>query len=614
MSKAPGTGTDPGSGHTKNRTAIKPSRSPLYFYLSGITLAALFIVPAASIQTFFILDTPVISEGKIQWSIFLMPIAVITIAGMMIGRIRLLSDLLKQSSNQQQRELLNNTSSIVYIKDMEGRFTFINRRFEELFHITEQDIKGKTDYDILPKDQADTFRKNDMMTVSAGKPMEFDEVVKQDDGDHTYISVKFPLKNAAGEIYASCGISTDITERNNMEEALRRSQKMDAIGQLTGGIAHDFNNQLGVIIGYLDFLKDYAANDEKPLKWIATASRAAQRCVDLTQQLLAFSRSKAKHTVIVNLNETFKDMDNMLSHSITPEVEIQYFLADNLWPVETDLGEFQDVILNLVINARDAMPNGGKLIIETCNKKIDADYASLHHEVKAGEYVQIRLSDNGVGMDKETQEHVYEPFYTTKPEGEGTGLGLAMVYGFAERFDGHVQVYSELGVGTSFHLYLPRSTASQAADDTDTQEPKMPTGNETILVVDDEADLLQLACQHLTDLGYRIYQAENAARALEILSEEINIDMLFSDVVMPGGTSGYELAQQATQQRPGLKVLLTSGFASKTIAQNGQVKFSEHLLNKPYRKAELAQWIRRVLDEKPEAISSGKTGSESNCF
>ncbi len=215
----------------------------------------MFIIPAAFIQTFLILDASVISEGKIQWGIFLMPMVVITIAGLMIGRIRLLSDLLEQSSNQQQRELLNNTSSVVYIKDMEGRYTFINRKFEELFQLKEQDIKGKTDYDILPKEKADTFRKNDMMVVAAGKPLEFDEVVKLDDGDHTYISVKFPLKNAAGEIYATCGISTDITERINMEEALRRSQKMDAIGQLSGGIAHDFNNQLGVIIGYLDLLE-----------------------------------------------------------------------------------------------------------------------------------------------------------------------------------------------------------------------------------------------------------------------------------------------------------------------------------------------------------------------
>lgn len=579
--------------------AIKGRHSPLYFYLTGIILASLFIVPAATIQTFYILDSSIIADGKFQWSLFIMPVAVITVAGLMIGRIKLLSDMIEQSSQQQQRELLNNTSSLAYMKDMDGRYLFINRRFETLFHITEQEIIGKTDYDILPKEKADSFRKNDRMAVEAGKPLEFDETVTQDDGEHTYISVKFPLKDASGEIYATCGISTDITERITMEEALRRSQKMEAIGQLTGGIAHDFNNQLGVIIGYLDFLKRYVANDEKPLRWIETASLATQHCVDLTQQLLSFSRSKTKQTTVVNVNEAIKDMDNMLSHSITPEVEIQYSLAEPLWSVETDLGELKDVILNLVINARDAMPNGGKLIIRTRNINIDSDNASLHPEVKAGDYVEIEFSDNGVGMDKKTQEHVYEPFFTTKPEGKGTGLGLSMVYGFVERYEGYINVESEPGLGSSFCFYLPRCDAANVALKTSDDDTSQLTGSSSILVVDDEVELLQLAREYLLDLGYSVFTTENAAEALEILSQE-NIDLLFSDVVMPGGMNGYELAQQATQIQPQLKVLLTSGFAAKSIAQNDLQKFSENLLSKPYRRDDLAKRIRLVLDKQTE--------------
>ncbi len=575
--------------------AIKGSRSPRYFYLTGIAWASLFIVPAATIQTFFILDSSIIADGKVQWGVFIMPIVVITIAGLMIGRIRLLSHMIEQNSEQQQRELLNNTSSLVYMKDMDGRYLFINRRFETLFHITEHEIKGKTDYDIVSKEKAESFRKNDRMAAEAGKPLEFDETLIQDDGEHTYISVKFPLKNASGEIYAICGISTDITDRITMEESLRRSQRMDAIGQLTGGIAHDFNNQLGIIIGYLDFLKDYAANDKKPLLWIETASRATQRCVDLTQQLLSFSRSKTKQATVVNVNEVIKDMDNMLSHSITPEVEIQYSLADQLWPVETDLGELQDVILNMVINARDAMPNGGKLIIRTRNIKLDSDFVSLYPEVKVGDYVEIELSDNGVGMDKKTQEHIYEPFFTTKQEGKGTGLGLAMVYGFVERYDGYINVESELGLGTSFCIYLPRCDTTNVALTISTDNTGQLTGTGSILVVDDEVELLQLAREYLIDLGYSVYTAENATRALEILSQK-NIDLLFSDVVMPGGMNGYELAQQATQILPTLKVLLTSGFTAKSIAQNGLQKFSENLLSKPYSKVDLAKRIRHVLD------------------
>ena len=580
--------------------AIKGSRSPRYFYLTGIAWASLFIVPAATIQTFFILDSSIIADGKVQWGVFIMPIVVITIAGLMIGRIRLLSHMIEQNSEQQQRELLNNTSSLVYMKDMDGRYLFINRRFETLFHITEHEIKGKTDYDIVSKEKAESFRKNDRMAAEAGKPLEFDETLIQDDGEHTYISVKFPLKNASGEIYAICGISTDITDRITMEESLRRSQRMDAIGQLTGGIAHDFNNQLGIIIGYLDFLKDYAANDKKPLLWIETASRATQRCVDLTQQLLSFSRSKTKQATVVNVNEVVKDMDNMLSHSITPEVEIQYSLADQLWPVETDLGELQDVILNMVINARDAMPNGGKLIIRTRNINLDSDFVSLYPEVKVGDYVEIELSDNGIGMDKKTQEHIYEPFFTTKQEGKGTGLGLAMVYGFVERYDGYINVESELGLGTSFCLYLPRCDTANVAVKTSTDNTGQLTGTDSILVVDDEVELLQLARDYLIDLGYSVYTAENATRALEILSQK-NIDLLFSDVVMPGGMNGYELAQKATQILPTLKVLLTSGFTAKSIAQNGLQKFSENLLSKPYSKVDLAKRIRHVLDR--QAVS-----------
>ncbi len=372
MNKSPV--TNEVSSNTKIKQKMpNSSRTSMYFYLSGLALAALFIVPAAFIQTFIILDSSVVLEGKIQWHIFIMPLAVITVAGLMIGRIMLLSHLLKLSNELQQRELLNNTSSVVYIKDMEGRYTFINRRFEELFNLSNEDFIGKTDYDILPKDKADSLRRNDAMAIEADRSLEFDETISQDDGEHTYLTVKFPLKKASGEVYATCGISTDITERINMEETLRRSQKMDAIGQLTGGIAHDFNNQLGIVSGYLEFLKDYSNNDEKPLKWIDTAGRATQRCVDLTQQLLTFSRSKAKQTSVLNLNETFKEMDNILSHSVTPEVAIQYILDENLWQVETDAGELQDVIINLVINARDAMPHGGKLSIETCNKTVSKE-------------------------------------------------------------------------------------------------------------------------------------------------------------------------------------------------------------------------------------------------
>ena len=415
--------------------------------------------------------------------------------------------------------------------------------------------------------------------------------------------VKFLQELARNLAY---GITTlrSYEERELLQKQLQHAQKMEAIGQLSGGIAHDFNNQLSVVIGYLDFLREHLKGTGQPQQWVEIAARSSLRCINLTRQLLAFSRHQLREKTVVNLNTTIKEMKTMIERSLTPEVEVQYFLNDAPWLTEIDPNEFQDALLNMVINARDAMPAGGKLLIETSNKYLDNDYVALNPWLEAGDYVQLILTDTGTGMNKETLEHVFEPFFTTKPKSKGTGLGMSMVYGFAKRYRGHIKLYSEPGVGTTIRLYLPRTHATKPAIGAQDARPApLATGNESILIVDDEVDLLQLADQYLKSLGYRTQQAENAAQALEILKADNNIDLLFSDVVMPGGMNGYELAQQATQlarsrNLPEPKVLLTSGFTSKTMAHNGLARFSAHLLNKPYRKHDLAQRIRLILDEK----------------
>ncbi len=438
-------------------------------------------------------------------------------------------------------------------------------------------------------------------------------LIGRDGAEYQIADSAAPIKNDSGEILGVILVFRDVTQQYQTEEALRRSQKMEAIGQLSGGIAHDFNNQLGVVIGYLDFLKNLFPEGENARRWVDIAIRATLRCTDLTRQLLTFSRRQSEEKKVVDINEALEELETMIARSVTPEVVVQYSLAEDLWLTEIDPGEFHDAILNLVINARDAMRGGGRLLIETSNKYLDADYATLNPGVEVGDYVQLRLSDTGTGMNRETLEHIFEPFFTTKPEGKGTGLGMAMVYGFAKSYGGYIKIYSEPGVGTTMRLYLPRSMASESAAPVKiVDEADFPVGNETILIVDDEVDLLQLADQYLSDLGYRTHLAENAEQALKVLAKEEGIDLLFSDVVMPGRMNGYELAQRATELKPGLRVLLSSGFTSKTLAHNGLVRFAAHLLAKPYRKVDLAQRIRLVLDEglegeiNPPAVRGGK--------
>jgi len=395
------------------------------------------------------------------------------------------------------------------------------------------------------------------------------------------------------DIYAACAAGE--TARLVAEQALLRSQKMEAIGQLSGGLAHDFNNQLGIIIGYLDFLKDDAQDNEKHSKWIDTATNAALHCTDLTRQLLSFSRAQSHEKSTVDINVSITELQTMFARSVTPAIEIDYFLSINLWLTEIEPGEFQEALLNIIINARDAMPKGGKLIIETSNKYMDEESSALNPMAEAGEYVQIMISDSGCGMSKASQERIFEPFYTTKEK--GTGLGMSMVYGFTKRSGGFITVFSEMGVGTTLRLYLPRSCTSTPSLQATPLDESPPRGTETILIVDDELDLLHLTANYLNQLGYKTYLAENAQQAMSILAKHNDIDLLFSDVVMPGGINGYELAQQVTKDNPDLKVLLTSGVASKTAVKDDQIRFSAQMLNKPYRKINLAKRIRLVLNK-----------------
>jgi len=435
----------------------------------------------------------------------------------------------------------------------ENKIVFVNQELCHIFQYSKDDLLGKN-LTVLLKDSGNTpetllsalFKQTEKAISNPW--LEIEGLRK----DHA----KFPLEIRINQTRINDIEDTaftvsirDITDRLQTEEALRRSQKMEAIGQLSGGIAHDFNNQLGVVIGYLDILKKHTPiEQEKPNQWLDNAIKASQRCTDLTRQLLAFSRTRTQEKAAVCLNDTLNELDGMFTRSLTPEVELQYCLDDKLWLTEINPGEFQDAILNLVINARDAMPNGGKLRLETNNKHLDANYIETNPGLKVGDYVELTVSDTGTGMDKSTMDHVFEPFFTTKLAGKGTGLGLAMVYGFFRRYGGYVKIDSKPGAGTTIRLYLPRSKAVESTSiKNDMQATELPTGNEHILIVDDESSLLELADKYLSDQGYHTYRAENAAQALDILMNNKEIDLLFTDVIMPGEMNGYELAKHATQ-------------------------------------------------------------------
>lgn len=385
------------------------------------------------------------------------------------------------------------------------------------------------------------------------------------------------------------------------ERVLSHTQKMDAIGQLSGGIAHDFNNILSIIMGNLELLKLQMPQDEKSATRIDTIMKSSQRAANLTKQLLSFSRTNAESVTATDINRVISNMEDLITHSITPQVEVKNHLAEDLWLTAIDSGDFQDALVNLILNARDAMNGRGSLTIETKNSTLDAAYCSVNPNVKPGYYVQMAVSDNGDGITYENQERIFEPFFTTKEHDKGTGLGLPMVFGFISRSGGHIKVYSEPGIGTTFRLYLPK-ISGEINTVTQSNKPAMPStrGSETLLVVDDEADLLELAKESLLEQGYQVITANGALQALEILAEEPTINLLFSDVVMPGGINGYELAEKVSAKYPEVKILLTSGFTEKAVAQNGLAKFDTDLLSKPYSQEGLLQNIRSKLDEKTD--------------
>jgi PAS domain S-box-containing protein len=399
------------------------------------------------------------------------------------------------------------------------------------------------------------------------------------------------------------GILRDLTghkqeqlERSKLEAQLHQAQKMEAIGNLTGGMAHDFNNMLGVIIGNLDLLRDLRKDDAEVDELTREALDAAFRGADLTRRLLAFARRQPLRSQRVDVNDLIAGITRLLSRTLGEDIEISLDLSPEAWPIIVDPAQLEASLTNLATNARDAMPSGGRLSIVTGNRALDSDYAAQHPGVTAGGYVMIEVSDTGSGMTQDIINRIFEPFFTTKGRDKGTGLGLSMVFGFIKQSGGHISVYSEPGIGTTFRLFLPRMTEALQVVEAQMAAPLVHGNGETVLVVEDNAALRRVVTRQLGELGYRVLEAGNAAAGLRLMERQ-SVDLLLTDVVMPGGTDGRELARRARQRWPGIKVVFTSGFSETRLNDSpGPSAFCTPLLSKPYRKEELASAAREALD------------------
>ena len=507
-----------------------------------------------------------------------------------------------QESAHLVHDLLESTAEAIYSLDLDGYCNLANRACAEVLgYDSPAELVGKNLHDLIHHTHEDgrpypehecPIKEVTRKGVSSHRD---NEIFWRKDGS------SFPVEYWAYPIYrkdkliGTVATFFNISERKQTEQILRRSQKMDALGQLTGGIAHDFNNQLGVVSGYLDFLSEFVGDDEKPRRWIENATKASNRCIDLTRQLLAFSRKQQTDLEHIDLKKELEEIKDLIRRSVTPVINVNFSIENDIWPILTSPGDLQDAILNLAINARDAMPEGGHLDIDARNVHLQQQQLK-EYKIPEGNYVQISIRDSGIGMSPEVQDHVFDPFYTTKDVGKGTGLGMAMVYGFVKRNAGNIQLISELGEGTTVTIYLPAHLENIEHEKVISKDNVLPQNNgETILVVEDEEYLGSLAEELLTTQGFSVINVKDGIQAIDILSKNSDIDLIFTDIVMPGGISGFELARQARIIQPGIKVLLTSGFAYKE-QENPDREHVTTILDKPYTKPQLIRAIDKTLN------------------
>ena len=502
-----------------------------------------------------------------------------------------------RESERRFRDMLQNLKLLAVILDGQGNVTFGNDHLLQLTGWANTDVLGQDFFGrfVVPE-RRPSARRDFLEKVRQGELSlhEESEIVTRE-GERRLVSWTHTLlRDAVGRVIGTASIGIDSTEEKRLEERLRQSQKLEAVGRLAGGVAHDFNNLLTIILGYSDLVL-LATHETTVREHAGEVKKASERAAALTRQLLAFSRRQVLQPSVLDLNAVVADTDKMLRRLIGEDIELLSVGPVDLGRVKADRGQIEQVLVNLVVNARDAMPDGGSLTIETENVHLDEGYARAHGVSQPGPYVRLSVTDSGHGMDAPTQARIFEPFFTTKREGQGTGLGLATVYGIVKQSGGYIWVYSEPGRGTTFRIYLPR-----AAEDAAPMRPAVPAltanlrGTETILVVEDDASLRRMAAEALQLFGFRVLQAPSAEVALAVI-EQNGIDLLLTDIVMPH-MSGRELARQLATRRPDLKVIFMSGYAEQAAVRNGLIEPHQPFISKPFTPEALVRKLRSVLD------------------
>ncbi|RWX80775.1 PAS domain-containing sensor histidine kinase [Neorhizobium lilium] len=496
--------------------------------------------------------------------------------------------------------ILDTVPDAMVVIDHKGIVQSFSKAAEKLFGMKGEEICGKNVSTLMPNPDREAHDDYIGHYLETGEKriIGYGRVVTGQRADGT----QFPMELHVGEATVNgerifTGFVRDLTSRYKIEEDLRQAQKMEAVGQLTGGIAHDFNNLLTVISGNLEMVEEKLPPG--PLRDILKeAQEAASDGAKLTGQLLAFGRRQPLNPKQADLGQLISGFSNLLRRTLGEDIKLSTILTGSNFDVLVDSSQLQNAILNIAINARDAMPKGGKLTMEISRVQLDADYAKMYPEVRSGDFILIAMTDTGIGMNEEVRKHAIEPFFTTKKTGSGTGLGLSMVYGFVKQSGGHLQLYSEIDHGTTIRIYLPAMsgrTMQPAHEEAGAAEMPLPQGDETVLVVEDDRRVRRVAVARLSSMGYSVLEAESGHGALAILKDNRDIALLFTDIVMPGGMTGDELAQEAREIRPDLAVLFTSGYSEPALAAKNIIPGAQWL-RKPYTARELASTIRELLN------------------